>query len=226
MGIGYNPKIATNGLILCLDPGNTKSYPGSGNTWSDLSGNGNNLTMQGTLSFSSGAFTSTATISNYWGINPFNHPTTAVTVEMWALANSGSSSDGFWSYASTASDNNNLLYDQTNLGIYGPTGFVATNISIADGVWRQLVRTSNRTSGAEILYINGQSVFSTTVLSGTNFTAGGSLILGQEQDSVGGSLDPNQALEGKYAIFRMYNRVLSAAEVSQNFQALRGRFGI
>ena len=32
--------IITDGLTLCLDAGNTKSYPGSGTTWSDLSNNG------------------------------------------------------------------------------------------------------------------------------------------------------------------------------------------
>ena len=36
MGVAYNPKIVTNGLVLCLDAGNTKSYPGSGNSWIDV----------------------------------------------------------------------------------------------------------------------------------------------------------------------------------------------
>jgi hypothetical protein len=41
MGLGHNPKIATDGLVLCLDAANQKSYPGSGTVWGDLSGNGN-----------------------------------------------------------------------------------------------------------------------------------------------------------------------------------------
>ena len=40
MGISYNPRTITDGLVLCLDAANTKSYPGSGTTWADLSGNG------------------------------------------------------------------------------------------------------------------------------------------------------------------------------------------
>ncbi|MCY3015711.1 MAG: hypothetical protein NT171_13615, partial [Planctomycetota bacterium] len=40
MGINYNPSIVTSGLALAFDAGNTKSYPGSGATWTDLSGNG------------------------------------------------------------------------------------------------------------------------------------------------------------------------------------------
>ena len=45
MSVAYNPKIVTNGLVLALDAGNTKSYPGSGTTWTDLSGGGNNGTL-------------------------------------------------------------------------------------------------------------------------------------------------------------------------------------
>ena len=41
MGINYNPRTVTDGLVLALDAGNAKSYPGIGTDWFDLSGNGN-----------------------------------------------------------------------------------------------------------------------------------------------------------------------------------------
>ena len=44
MGVNYNPKIVTDGLVLCLDAANKRSYPGSGSTWNDLSGRGNHFT--------------------------------------------------------------------------------------------------------------------------------------------------------------------------------------
>ena len=47
MSIGYNPSIVTDSLIVCLDAQNTKSYPGSGTTWTDISGNSNNGTLNG-----------------------------------------------------------------------------------------------------------------------------------------------------------------------------------
>jgi hypothetical protein len=47
MGIAYNPKTVTDGLVLCLDAANPKSYPGSGTVWNDLSGNGNNANIIG-----------------------------------------------------------------------------------------------------------------------------------------------------------------------------------
>ena len=53
MAVGYNPKIITDGLVLCLDAGNTKSYPGSGTSWSDLSGQGNTGTLVNGPTYSS-----------------------------------------------------------------------------------------------------------------------------------------------------------------------------
>ena len=45
MGLFHSPKIATDGLILHLDAGNNKSYPGSGTTWTDLSKENNHATL-------------------------------------------------------------------------------------------------------------------------------------------------------------------------------------
>jgi hypothetical protein len=53
MGLSHSPSIATNGLVLCLDAANRKSYPGSGTTWTDLSGNGNNGTLTNGPTYSS-----------------------------------------------------------------------------------------------------------------------------------------------------------------------------
>jgi hypothetical protein len=45
MGVGYNPKIVTDGLVMCLDAANKKSYSGSGNIWRDISGNEEHFTL-------------------------------------------------------------------------------------------------------------------------------------------------------------------------------------
>jgi hypothetical protein len=45
MGLSHSPSIITQNLVLCLDAANSKSYPGSGTTWTDLSGNGNTGTL-------------------------------------------------------------------------------------------------------------------------------------------------------------------------------------
>jgi hypothetical protein len=53
MGIAYNPRTITDGLVLCLDAANSKSYPGSGTTWTDLSGLGNTGTLTNGPTYSS-----------------------------------------------------------------------------------------------------------------------------------------------------------------------------
>ena len=53
MATNYNPKIVTDGLLFCVDAGNTKSHSGSGTTWNDISGRGNTLTATSSPTFSS-----------------------------------------------------------------------------------------------------------------------------------------------------------------------------
>jgi hypothetical protein len=53
MGFNYSPKIVTDGLVVYLDAANSRSYPGSGTTWSDLSRGGNNGTLINGPTFSS-----------------------------------------------------------------------------------------------------------------------------------------------------------------------------
>lgn len=52
MALAHSPKIVTDGLVLCLDAGNVKSYPGSGTVWNDLSGNDNNGTLVNGVGYS------------------------------------------------------------------------------------------------------------------------------------------------------------------------------
>ena len=53
MAVGYNPRIVTDGLLFCVDAGNTKSHSGSGTSWNDISGKGNTLTATSSPTFSS-----------------------------------------------------------------------------------------------------------------------------------------------------------------------------
>lgn len=226
MSIGYNPSVATNGLILCIDSYNARCYNGSGSTAVDVSGNNNSMTIGGSPTYSATqgwTFTNGST-SNFMIKNPITMPTTTCSYEIWCKTTVGGT--GIISYASSAADNDFLLFDPSNLGLYIGLTAVSSGVSITDGNWKQVVRTSNRTTGEEILYVNGVSQFTTTLSAGTLITSGGSLVLAQEQDSIGGSFDPNQAFGGSIALFRIYNTVLTATQVLQNFNAARGRFGV
>jgi len=54
MGLAHSPRIVTDGLVLALDAGNTKSYPGSGTNWGDISGKSNNGTLVNDVGYDSG----------------------------------------------------------------------------------------------------------------------------------------------------------------------------
>ena len=66
MAISYNPRTITDGLVLALDAGNPKSYPGSGTTWTDLTGDGTNkkIYVNGSLAATSATLTGTVTQNN------------------------------------------------------------------------------------------------------------------------------------------------------------------
>lgn len=214
---GVNNNVVTSGLIVNLDSRNSLSYAGSGTNWVDLSGEQNNFTLGGPPTYSSSVgFTFVNGSISYYAIkDPFSFPTTFLTIEIWYKTNVAGT--GIVSYASSAEDNNYLLFSPENVGIYGPNGAVSSGVNTADNNWTQVVRVSNRTTGLEILYVNGVNVFSTTLSEGINFTTGGSLVIAQEQDCTGGCFDGGQAFGGNILLFRLYNRTLSAAEVRQNY---------
>ena len=64
MTVAYNPRIVTDGLVLALDAGNIKSYPGNGVTLTDLSGKGNNGTLINGPTYSNGAINLQGSLTN------------------------------------------------------------------------------------------------------------------------------------------------------------------
>ena len=94
MGLAHSPSLVMNGLTLCLDAGNTKSYPGSGTTWTDLSGKGNTGTLVNTPTYSgvNGGTLSFNGSSQYVNCgNATNLQITVGTISAWFNANNGNS---------------------------------------------------------------------------------------------------------------------------------------
>ena len=73
MGVSYNSSIVTNGLVLCLDAKNPRSYSGSGSTWYDVSGNGYNCVFSSAPTWNSAGYFTFNGTSNYGTIT--NTPT-------------------------------------------------------------------------------------------------------------------------------------------------------
>ena len=233
MGLAHSPRIVTDNLVLALDAANSKSYGGSGTTWIDISGKGNNatLTSMNGANFDSangGSFT-------FDGTNDYVTETSSLSDTFWQ----GKWTASFWvnfdtiSTATTGGSDKILLHHGTSslreglhlvqrnsrirLGLFSDD-LESTN-TVSTGTWYNLVFTLNNTSYAKQIYINGTLDTSHTgsgayAGSGTNTRIGGIVL------SFGSTFD------GSMSSCSFYNRVLTASEIQQNFNAYRGRYGI
>ncbi|VAX37247.1 hypothetical protein MNBD_UNCLBAC01-966, partial [hydrothermal vent metagenome] len=123
------------------------------------------------------------------------------------------------SYASSASANDWLLYNSSNLNIFRGGQSIVTGVALNDDLWHQVAVSWQGSDGALKVYKDGVLAFTGTLASGTSISEGGSLILGQEQDSVGGGFDSGQTYTGSMDEVRIYNQVLSDSDVSALYTA-------
>lgn len=226
MGVGYNPKIVTSGLVSCLDADNIKSYAGSGATWTDLIGNAT-TTLYNTPTFNSSGFLTFDGTTQYGiggnnaNINPGIGDCSAI---VWCKSNSahndgithrilakGASSDADPGWAIITASNGINVSVCASTTRTGPTG-----ATLVIGEWTQFVMVVNRTAGITT-YKNGVAAGNVAVGAGT--------LTGTANLTVGGLTAANY-FNGSLASILLYNRALSSDEVRQNFNALRGRFGI
>lgn len=218
MAPNYGPKIVRDGLVLYLDAANVKSYPGSGATWSDLSGNGNNGTITGSVPYSTlfgGVLNTPGTTGNYINISSINLTATNHTV-MVASRYVNSSQNG---RVLSGLSNNWLLGHHTSgntRGDYFANGWVYNPSNTGGDVWGIYTGTGNISTDTWEAYDNA-------VLQASN-TAGSQ---GPNGLTIGRYGPSNTEYSNAYVGFVMcYNRVLTASEIQQNFGALRGRYSI
>ena len=223
MGLQHSPRIVTDGLVLCLDAADKNSYPGSGNTWTDLSGNGNNgtLTNMSATPFDSGNGGSLVfdgsndyvdldndlSLTNEFTMTCFFKKDTDSVVSFLGRTSESSSSGIKIIFLS----NNNLFFrmigdgPETNFDIGYQTGM--------NGNWHFVtaVRTSDNVCKASL---DGNSLVTGNSLTGT-FTP----------NAVGRNKN-NQYWDGNIASIKVYNRALTPQEIQQNYNATKTRFGL
>ena len=226
MGRSHSPRIVTDNLVLALDAANTKSYGGSGTTWSDLSGNGTDGTISGAThtSGTDGYFDFDGTddyveTTSGWtnfGTDPF-------TIEVWYKTSSASQYEtlvgnapggGTGTFQLDYNGSNNLRFTtSTNSGEY-----VDSSISLSVGVWKQVVVVREGTGTNQFkIYSNGD--LNTTGTFNVNLNSSAQLRIGRNRGGV-------YYYDGEISNVKVYTKALSATEVAQNFNALRGRYGI
>jgi hypothetical protein len=242
MAFNFSPKIVTDGLVLYLDAANTRSYPGTGTTWSDLSRSGNNSTLVNGPTFNSangGAIVFDGS-NDYADItNPLNIQAQNITISTWTYPSSATYAitslidydhsstilQGWVLQSEDATTNRYYYFAYYDGSTFQPsTGIGAgKGIQLTTSIWQNLTYTKNGTS--IIGYLNGIQVFTST--------AGSSTISYQSNRTmrIGGVVStlPGVGLRfynGRVSPTQVYNRALSATEVLQNYNATKTRFGL
>ena len=243
--------IATKGvvqdsLVLNLDAGVSSSYPGSGITWTDLSGNGNNGTLTNGPTFSSNDGGSIV----FDGANDYldlgtqinsDITTTDVTISFWAYIDSTAADEVFvsmeyltpnaplliWYDTTVASRNNTGTNDvgggSTNAITVMVTDstsekrFTTSDNALSATTWYNIAVVLDVTNNEFYTYINGVEEAKWV----SNNTSGG--IKSSTNDfRIGGG---TPYLDGRISQFLVYTQALTASEVAQNYNALKGRYG-
>jgi len=244
MALIHNTNSVTSGLVLALDAANPKSYGGSGNTWSDLSGNGKNGTLVNGPTYNSAnggslVFNGTNQYSSIFAPSPFLG-TSLFTFEIWvnftsitgnfggtnksaSLFSGGTGTGTGQAEFSILSLNNTSFTPNTisfSRGGGATTGSLSINISslISNGSWYQIVLVRS-TLNSQTVYLNSSSIGIGTV---SNSFSDGTTSFG----ALPGNTSFSQYLNGRISNIKIYNRALSAAEVSQNYNALKSRYGL
>lgn len=240
MAFHHSPRIVSDGLILAFDAGNKRSYPGSGTTWTDLIGTNNGTFEGSTGDNNTPQFQNTNLgVLNFDGVDdkitiaPSTFTTfNEVSISMWVkvLSNDGSY-NCFFSARNGATANDyqtGVNIDQTNSTstswtfvnvegagrIGGASNQMSTSVNF--GEWAHLGVTKS-TSNIEV-YINGQAQTS---------RSRNNVAMGLQYLTIGAryySGTYRGYLNADISNIQIYNRGLSAAEVLQNYNALRGRY--
>lgn len=202
--------IITTGLLVNLDANNTTSYPGTGTTWTDLSGNANHATLQNGVSFSTG------NNGGYLGFDGVNDIVQSInlssyvnfTIEIWLYDTRSAGERDILTYNGIAGS---YLFNGTTFRTDGDNLGARTYSSVGQpplNTWYRFCITKSAN-----LYIN-----QTKYTGSGNDRSYGILSLGDSRI--------NNRLNGRIALVKIYDRALTDLEIQQNFNASKARFGL
>ena len=228
--IAYYGGIVTNGLVLDLDAAKKDSYPTTGIAWYDISGNQKNGTLVNGPTFNSnnGGSIVFDGVDDYTNLgNVLNLAFSNATLGAWIKTTANQDYAGivgkpyygnkigrYGLHTRTGGALGMLIQGPGNVETTSTTGLINT------GNWVYVVGIINRITGITI-YVNGNQVATTSGdTSATDFSTTDNFTIGYYNNNVSGYFNGN--ISAAY----MYNRALSAAEILQNYNATKGRYGL
>ena len=228
MGLGHSPRIVTDGLVLCLDAANARSYPGTGTTWTDLKGSNNGTLTNGP----------TFTTANRGGItlDGTDDKISISNTDIFSLvANQGFSiciiakdiavGGVKLFFIGQPSPGNHMAFNASEFywvsgGKAGSYAEVEYNTTFSAGTWYHIVCTRD-TSGNPRVYING--VFKGTTNPNNDNNINSSIDFSSASEFQLGYFSSSYS-SATFSHFSYYNRELTAKEIRQNYNATKGRY--
>jgi hypothetical protein len=210
------PNIVKNGLVLWLDAANTKSYPGSGTTWTDMSGNNNSGSLVNGPSYNNQFLGSVSFdgADDYMTIANITNSTSGFTWDFWINIDVNQPNyPNFWCYFYTLASNNIEIgvYNSGSVGNYfnmSNYGFAPTrpgvSVPIIRGTWTNIVLGCN--NFIPFIYNNASSYMTASAFDNYSIRIG---------ELFRSQFYLTRNIKGSLASFKSYNRALSQAEVQQ-----------
>jgi len=236
--LSHSPSIVTDGLVLCLDAANPRSYGGSGTNWGDLSGNGNNGTLVNGPLYDVGNFGRFSVDPSNDYISVSNMPTgNNWTISLWFLIDNVNSFAFTGHRTFAATDRFRFQWDDNGSGTSarilvdyvsgGSQTRFSNDISPEElcNKWHMISLVSDDPSKKCFLdFTEGDTPSSVT----KQFSTNGNMRIGIDGISGIGGTDifNHDGGDCYFSIISVYDRALSPQEIEQNFKATRGRFGI
>jgi hypothetical protein len=232
MSLHHSPRIVTDGLVMCLDAANPKSYPGTGTTWTDVTSLGNNGILRNSPTYNTddmGKFVFDAVNDDVdCGNNSsINFDTGSFTVSVWFRRFTNATTNLRLLSKAAGSDTANaasagFCFFGSDTGISFAVNPTATRTIISAATysvneWVNVVGLVER--GVSMRTYKNASQFNTTSAPVGSVSGTTSLFLGS-------NIGTNVFWAGEISNFSLYNRALTDTEIAQNFNALRGRYGI
>jgi hypothetical protein len=217
----YQAPIVTNGLVLAVDAGNVISYENGSTTTYSLTGSLSGSLINGT------GFTNNN--GGVWDLDGSDDRiilgfqptmlTSDITQEAWVNADSMTNWSGIISNMPSWGTGFSLQIGPIqNIAAMVSGEYLTTSWAPHTGVWYHILATHRSSDDLNVLYVNG--VQENSFIKSISYSANAVTEIGVFY--TGGGLP----IDGKIGLVRTYNRALTAAEVSQNFNAQRNRFGI
>ena len=240
MSVIYGTSVVSSNLVFCIDPANSKSYSGSGTTVNNIGGNRTSCTLVNGVAYSTsnlGSFVfdgtndyisipsqndAQAPLTGYGSFNGASN--SAFTLEIWIKTSQIAGSISYNAPGLIARDNGDIY---SNLTLYN--GYVY--FTHYDGAWQSNLKSTTMVSNNawhQIVYVNNSNS------TGSIYVDNNVEVTGSSAVSAGSYFAPNnigwgysgQYFSGSIGSVKFYDKSLTAAEISQNFDALRGRYGL